>query len=149
MLEFFISIRFQHEHHSNFYIFNHLRFTLLFHYRYKNLSIIFYYKEYLNIHIYSSIIVYGKEDDVEADAEIDDEGESVLRSDETVPPANDILVRSKENQCENITNLSIIFRKEKKMKTLIAFHHRQISVLFMFLFNQQKQMVCYFLFSLH
>ncbi len=42
-------------------------------------------------------MVYGLEDDVENDVEIDDE-DTVVRSDESVTPTNDILVREKENK---------------------------------------------------
>jgi len=42
-------------------------------------------------------VVYGLEDDVENDVEIDDE-DTVVRSDESVTPTNDILVREKENK---------------------------------------------------
>jgi hypothetical protein len=38
------------------------------------------------------LIVYGKEDNIESDAEVDDEDEPVLRPDETTTPATDILV---------------------------------------------------------
>jgi hypothetical protein len=39
------------------------------------------------------LAVYGKEDKIETDAEVDEEEEPVLRSDETITPASDILVR--------------------------------------------------------
>ena len=39
------------------------------------------------------LVVYGKEDKIETDVEVDEEDESVLRSDDTVTPASDILVR--------------------------------------------------------
>lgn len=38
------------------------------------------------------VVVYGNEDKIDSDVEIDEE-ESVLSSDETVTPANDSLVR--------------------------------------------------------
>jgi hypothetical protein len=36
------------------------------------------------------------EDNIDTDAEVDEEEEPVLRPDETIAPANDILVRKKE-----------------------------------------------------
>ncbi len=43
------------------------------------------------------LVVYGKEDNIEADVDVDDEEEQepVLRPDETITPATDILVRQK------------------------------------------------------
>jgi len=52
--------------------------------------------KYLNEIIYETsffLAVYGKEDKIETDVEVDEEDESVLRSDDTVTPASDILVR--------------------------------------------------------
>ncbi len=43
------------------------------------------------------LVVYGQEDKIETDVEVDDEDEPALPSDETITPANDILVREKEN----------------------------------------------------
>ncbi len=47
-------------------------------------------------------MVYGKEDNIETDVEVDvdeeEEEQPVLRSDETVTPTSDILVRKKENK---------------------------------------------------
>ncbi len=47
-------------------------------------------------------MVYGKEDNIETDVEVDvdeeEEEQPVLRSDETVTPTSDILVRQKENK---------------------------------------------------
>ncbi len=39
------------------------------------------------------LVVYGKEDTIDADVEVDEDEEPILRPDEPVAPTNDILVR--------------------------------------------------------
>jgi hypothetical protein len=41
-------------------------------------------------------VVYGSEDKIDNDVDIDEDEDTVVRSDESVTPTNDILVREKE-----------------------------------------------------
>jgi translocon-associated protein subunit alpha len=58
---------------------------------------------------FSTTVVYGKEDTIETEVEVDDEEEPILRPDETITPANDIL-EGKEDEDPNRIPSSPDFR---------------------------------------
>lgn len=70
----------------------------------------------------SLAVVNGKEDIVEADAQVDDEDEVASRAEETATPASDVLVSSDPDR--RTPTSPCVPRREKKTTIQTAFHHR-------------------------